>query len=158
MEDEDMDFGYKVEDLEECIPEREEVAERRKLPLWVYFVLYFALGWFLMYYYSYYHFTLEEADYLMSINDLQSKVNALGTEISICHNTLGVENAFRLHEINITAECWDDLELCQYNNAVILGYNITKPGIIRELERDKKDFKELSDRYHELEKRLGIEK
>jgi len=105
---------------------------------------------------GYYENSLKEAGNLILLNDCGSKINAQQFLIQNCEDSKNFENMLRKQEINLTAMCWSDLTLANYENSVLKGYNFTKPALVKQLDKDRADFKELNERYYQLEKKLGL--
>ena len=145
-------FGELGYDLPATEPEEEKPA-----PKWVFYLIFLAIGAIIGYFGGVYHAQISAEDFESPYRQQIAQIEMLNNQLEICETTKYNEMILRQTEINLTAMCWYDLELCNYKTAVLLGYNITKPSIVKQLEKDQKEFRELSERYDELERKLGIE-
>jgi len=127
-----------------------------KTPVRIQIVAGLLIGVLIGYGVGYYENSLKEAENLILLNDCSSKINAQQFLVSNCENTRAVELNIRQNELNLTSKCWSDLTLANYEISVLKGYNFTKPALIKQLDKDREDFKELNERYYELEKKLGL--
>jgi len=154
----EFEEGFVNEDFNDEILSDNQIEDddKKEIPVTVKLLGVLLAGLLIGYGYAYYEHTLNDADYMVSMNDCSSKINALQFQLSDCKQTKDAELLMRKTEINLTAMCWSDLELANYEISVLKGYNFTKPALIKQLDKDKEEFKGLSERYLELEKKLGI--
>ena len=130
----------------------------KEIPPFIKLFMVFAAGLLIGYGYSSYEHSLKDADNMVLLNDCSSKINALQMQYKSCETGKLNEIALRNIEINLTSQCWSDLNLANYEISVLKGYNFTKPALVKQLDKDRKEFEELSTRYYELEKKLGVGK
>jgi len=154
----EIDESFVENDFEDPVYLGEIEKTEKGKPIHIYFALMIIGAILIGYGYGYYENSIKEAENLVLLNDCSSKINAQQFIIQNLEDSRNTEILLRQKEINLTSKCWSDLTLAQYEISVLKGYNFTKPSLIKQLDQDRKDFKELNERYYELENKLGMRK
>lgn len=100
----------------------------------------------------------EETENQTLIDQQTGEISHLNNEVGRLKELVIILSLDNKKELNITASCWHSLEICNYERALIMGYNHTKPALIKQIDADKVAIAELIKRANELEQRLKVKK